>query len=39
MTLRLRPELKQYLEDAAWKSRKSINEYLNDLIRADMDKS
>lgn len=37
INLKLRPEYRQYLDDEAWKARKSITEYLNDLIQADMD--
>jgi len=37
MNLKLRPEFKEYLTDRAWQSRKSITEYINDLIQADMD--
>lgn len=37
INLKLRGEFKQYLNDEAWKSRKSITEYINDLIQADMD--
>jgi len=36
INLKLRPEFKEYLSDEAWKSRKSITEYINDLIQADM---
>jgi len=36
INLKLRPEFRQYLDDEAWKARKSITEYLNDLIAADM---
>ena len=39
LTLRLRPEYKEYLEQAAWKSKKNVTEYLNDLIAADMGKN
>jgi len=37
INLKLRPQFKNYLDDAAWKARKSITEYLNDLIQADID--
>jgi len=36
INLKLRPEFRQYLDDESWKARKSITEYLNDLIAADM---
>ena len=38
INLHLRPQFRQYLDDEAWKARKSITAYLNDLIQADMDK-
>ena len=37
INLKLRPEFREYLDDAAWKARKSITEYINDLIQADKD--
>ena len=37
INLKLRPQFRQYLDNEAWKARKSITEYLNDLIQADMD--
>ena len=36
INLSLRPEFRQYLDDEAWKARKSITQYINDLIAADM---
>jgi hypothetical protein len=36
LNLKLRGEYRQYLDDESWKARKSITEYLNDLIAADM---
>lgn len=35
INLKLRPQYKDYLETAAWKARKSITEYINDLIESD----
>ena len=32
----LRPEYKEYVGDEAWKARKTVTEYINDLIAADM---
>lgn len=37
INLKLRPEYKEYLTDEAWKARKSITEYINDLIQSDKD--
>ena len=37
LNLKLRGDFRQYLDDEAWKARKSITEYLNDLIAADME--
>lgn len=37
INLKLRPEYKEYLTDEAWKARKSITEYVNDLIQKDRD--
>ena len=37
INLKLRGEFKQFLDDEAWKARKSITEYLNELIAADME--
>ena len=34
--LNLRPEFKEYVNDEAWKARKTATEYINDLIAADM---
>lgn len=36
--LNLDRDLKEYLHEAAWKNRTSITQYINDLIRADMEK-
>ena len=36
--LNLDRDLKDYLEDAAWKRRTSITQYINDLIREDAKK-
>ena len=36
LNLKLRAEYKDYLADASWAARKSITEYINDLIGADM---
>ena len=33
--LNLRPEFKEYVNDEAWKARKTATEYINDLIAAD----
>ncbi|OQA10251.1 MAG: hypothetical protein BWY65_00742 [Firmicutes bacterium ADurb.Bin373] len=38
VNLKLRPQYKQYLTEAAWLDRKSITEYINDLIEADKQK-
>ena len=38
INLKLRPQFRQYLDNEAWKARKSISEYLNDLIQEDMEK-
>lgn len=35
--LNLDRDLQQYLKETAWKKRTSITQYINDLIRADMD--
>lgn len=35
--LNLDRDLKQYLKETAWKKRTSITQYINDLIRADME--
>jgi len=35
INLKLRPEYREYLENASWRSRKSITQYINDLIAAD----
>ena len=35
--LNLDRDLKEYLHEAAWKKRTSITQYINDLIRADME--
>jgi acyl-CoA reductase-like NAD-dependent aldehyde dehydrogenase len=35
--LNLDRDLKEYLHDAAWRKRTSITQYINDLIRADME--
>lgn len=37
INLKLRPEFREYLDTEAWKARKSITEYINDLIQADKD--
>lgn len=37
INLKLRPEFRQYLDDESWKARKSITEYINDLIQSDKD--
>jgi len=37
INLKLRPEFKEYLTEESWKSRKSVTEYVNDLIQADKD--
>ena len=37
INLRLRPHFRLYLDTEAWKAKKSITEYINDLIQADMD--
>ncbi len=38
VNLKLRPQYRQYLTEAAWLDRKSITEYINDLIEADKQK-
>lgn len=38
VNLKLRPQYREYLELEAWKARKSITEYMNDLIEADKQK-
>ena len=35
--LNLRPEFEAYVKDEAWKARKDVTTYINDLIAADMD--
>jgi len=35
VNLKLRPQYKEYLQEAAWYDRKSITEFINDLIEAD----
>ena len=35
LNLKLKAEYKEYLDLVAWESRKSITQYLNDLIEAD----
>jgi len=35
LNLKLKSEYKKYLADASWAARKSITEYMNDLIEAD----
>jgi len=35
LNLKLKAEYKKYLADASWAARKSITEYVNDLIEAD----
>lgn len=35
--LNLDRDLQQYLKETAWKNRTSITQYINDLIRADME--
>jgi len=35
INLKLKAEYKDYLEQASWDSRKSITQYINDLIAAD----
>lgn len=35
--LNLDKDLQQYLKETAWKNRTSITQYINDLIRADME--
>lgn len=35
INLKLRPQYREYLELESWKARKSITEYMNDLIEAD----
>ena len=37
--LNLDRDLKEYLHETAWKKRTSITQYINDLIRADMNKN
>ena len=35
LNLKLKAEHKEYLAEASWKARKSITEYINDLIETD----
>ena len=37
LNLKLKAEYKEYLEEESWKARKSITQYINDLIQADKD--
>ena len=37
LNLKLKAEYRDYLEQASWESRKSITQYLNNLIERDMD--
>ena len=37
INLKLRVEYKTYLEQVSWENRKSITQYINELIQADMD--
>ena len=32
----IRPEFEQYLKDVSWRERKTVTEYVNELIAADM---
>jgi len=34
--LNLRPEYKEFVSDEAWKARKNVTEYFNDLVAADI---
>jgi len=36
LNLKLRPECKKHLQEASWRARKSVTEYINDLIMDDM---
>lgn len=36
--LKLTNEYKKFLEDASWRARKSVTQYLRDLIKEQMDK-
>lgn len=38
-SLNLDRDLKDYLHEAAWRKRTSITQYINDLIRADMQRN
>jgi len=38
LNLKLKAEYKEYLADASWATRKSITEYINDLIEIDKQK-
>lgn len=35
VNLRLNPEYKEYLDRVSWENKKSITQYINDLIEAD----
>ena len=37
LNLKLKAEYKAYLEQVSWENRKSITQYINELIQADMD--
>ena len=37
INLKLKAEYRDYLDQVSWESRKSITQYINDLIQADMD--
>ena len=37
LNLKLKAEYKDYLDRVSWENRKSITQYVNDLIQADMD--
>ena len=38
INLKLKAEYKEYLENASWMHRKSVTQYINDLIAADKEK-
>jgi len=38
LNITLRPEHREHLKEASWKARKSMSQYLSDLIEADIGK-
>ena len=39
MNLKLKGEFKEYLELTSWRARKSVTQYINDLIAADRERN